>query len=93
MDDQAICGLTVRPLPEGWTPLEAVAVVKCLDQDGRTALVVRATDGLCTWDRIGMLRAAVVTNEADLAAEFIQEEGDDGGVTSDGSCLDGLLAT
>lgn len=33
-------------MPTGWTVLDAVVVAKCLDEDGRVALLNRATDGL-----------------------------------------------
>lgn len=48
----------VKDLPEGWTPLEMVAVVKCLDEDGDLALAWRSTNGITPWEAVGMLHFA-----------------------------------
>jgi hypothetical protein len=44
-------------LPEGFVPLEAVVVVKGLTADGQTAVFECATDGLSTWEALGMTTA------------------------------------
>jgi hypothetical protein len=73
-----IFGLEVDPpLPDRWTPLEAVAVVKCLDEDGEMALQVTATPALTRWESLGMLNAAVATQLEDLNRSFIPDEGDE----------------
>lgn len=75
MDDQPqIYGLTAKDLPEGWTPLEATCIIKCLTESGGVALATRSTDGLYTWDRIGMLRAALLTDEDALKGAFESED-------------------
>ncbi|GAA4082859.1 hypothetical protein [Actinomadura miaoliensis] len=51
-------GLQVEDLPEGWEPVEAVCVVKCLrpeDADFPYGLIAVATGGLSTWEAEGML--------------------------------------
>lgn len=47
-------GIEVPDLPDGYTPLEVVYTVKCLDEDGALALVNGASDGLNTWEAMGM---------------------------------------
>jgi hypothetical protein len=50
-------GLPVEDLPEGWQPVEVVAIVKCLRPDGTTfpyGLCSRVTDGLSPWEAAGM---------------------------------------
>lgn len=42
-------------IPEGWTPLEVVSVIKCLDNEGKPSLSVRTSGGLTEWDIGGML--------------------------------------
>lgn len=62
------------PLPDHWTPLEAVAVVKCLDEQGELGLFLASTQGVSTWEVIGMLTAALDTNREDMGALFIPED-------------------
>lgn len=52
-----VFGLEVlEPLPEDWVPLEAIVTVKCLDDEGKTAMHHTATPKLNTWEAIGMVR-------------------------------------
>lgn len=46
--------LNVDHLPDGFVPLEAVVVVKGLDSDGDNVVYRCATDGLSTWEALGM---------------------------------------
>lgn len=61
-------------IPDDWTPLEAVEVVKCLDAEGNVALVSRATSGVTAWEALGMLIAAADGNRDELRADFIADE-------------------
>lgn len=63
-------GLELSPLPEGCTPIEAIAIIKCLDPDGDICVFTRATDGLSVWDRVGLLTITVDRARADAAACF-----------------------
>lgn len=54
-----VFGLEVVDLPEGWQPVEALVVVKCLkpessDDECPYGLVARASHGLTTWEGEGM---------------------------------------
>lgn len=42
-------------LPEGFTPLEGIVVLKGFDSDGDVAIQARATENLSTWESMGML--------------------------------------
>lgn len=70
----AVYGLEAPPLPDGWTPLEAVTVVKCLDADGSAALVSKVTDGLSMWECVGMLSAVLDSQRADIQRCFIDPD-------------------
>ncbi|MBO0863449.1 MAG: hypothetical protein J2P16_00045 [Mycobacterium sp.] len=61
-----------RPWPQNWTPLEAVAVVKCLDDEGSLALNLMCTPGLTEWESVGMLTAARSVQLDDLDEAFIE---------------------
>lgn len=75
-----IYSLDLEPMPEGWTPLEAFAVIKCLDEDGEVALLTRSTEGIRSWDAVGMLTAALDIQRDMLRCGFIEddEEEDEG---------------
>lgn len=40
--------------PDGWTPLEAVAIIKALDTEGTVSVIAFASAGLNTWEAVGM---------------------------------------
>ena len=74
----AIFGLDALELPEGYTPLEAVSVIKALDEEGRVSLLMRQTDGLNAWEALGMLEAGSTVTRDGLAAAFEDESPDEG---------------
>lgn len=47
----------IENLPEGWTLIEAAVVVKALDAEGIVRLASRFSEGLTTWESLGMLTA------------------------------------
>lgn len=49
--------LVTDHLPDGFVPLEAVVMVKGLDPNGDTAVFECATDGMSTWEALGMVTA------------------------------------
>ncbi|RBQ21279.1 hypothetical protein DP939_00705 [Spongiactinospora rosea] len=52
---QALNGLDVYPLPQGWTALGAIVLVKCLDEEGHSSWAFRTTDGLSDEELLGAL--------------------------------------
>ncbi|MEA2686825.1 MAG: hypothetical protein QOE93_2020 [Actinomycetota bacterium] len=48
-------GLTVGELPADWTPLEAILIVQCLNEDGASRWAWRTTADLSTREFIGAL--------------------------------------
>jgi hypothetical protein len=48
-------GFGIAPLPPGWTALEGVVLVKCLDVDGQPSWAFRHTGGLNHEETIGAL--------------------------------------
>jgi hypothetical protein len=41
--EQVLPGMTLHALPDGWTPVEALVLIKCLDEDGDPTWVYRTT--------------------------------------------------
>lgn len=60
--------------PPGWTPLEAVAVIKALDDEGKVRLFSRSTATLNSWEEGGMLLWALDAQRADI--QHWTEEGE-----------------
>ncbi len=48
-------GLTFEPLPEGWRPVEAFVLVKCLDEDGDPTWSQRVSEGINEEELLGAL--------------------------------------
>jgi hypothetical protein len=77
VSEPLIFGMLTEPIPERWTPFEAIAVLKCLDEDGEVALCLRSTESLRSWDSVGMLTVALDTSRARAAAGFVGDDDDD----------------
>jgi len=52
---EALTGLTVHPLPDGWTPLAAAVMILCLDDNGDPTWAFRNTQGLSEEELLGAL--------------------------------------
>lgn len=61
-------------LPENWTPIDSVAMVKCLDIDGEPALCIRTSDGVTPWEALGMMEAGALMAR-DVLRNMFKEEG------------------
>lgn len=78
-----VANIKLPDLPEGYTPLETIAVIKCLDRDGAPTLAVRVSDSLMDWEGIGMLTAALDLARSEAQRNFTSlhmdddEEGED----------------
>lgn len=69
-------GIELPPLTEKEVPLEAIVLLKVLDGEGETGIVIRCTDGFSIWERVGALMLALDrTREA--AQDGWTEEGED----------------
>lgn len=71
---------STKDLPPGWTPLDAVAVIKCLDEDGVPCFCIRTTETLLTWEAYALLELAATTQKADCIANFEDEDDDEDSV-------------
>ncbi len=48
-------GFLVPRLPKGWTPLEGIVLVKCLDDEGHSSWAFRMTRGVNDEELLGAL--------------------------------------
>jgi hypothetical protein len=53
--DEVISRMSFDPLPEGWTPLSAAFVVKCLDEDGNAGWSFRTSADMNDEELLGAL--------------------------------------
>lgn len=67
---EALHGLRIMPMPEGWTPLEGIALVKCIDEDGDTTWALRTTDGINDEELLGALVIRTDLLRRDLVRAF-----------------------
>jgi hypothetical protein len=63
-------------LPEGSTPVDAIAIVKYLDKDGDMSLQLTSTRSLSSWEALGMATAAAASYKNDLVENFEESEGE-----------------
>ncbi|MFG1749029.1 hypothetical protein [Streptosporangium sandarakinum] len=74
---QALNGLDVYPLPEGWTALGAIVLVKCLDEEGHSSWAFRTTDDLSDEELLGALTVRTDLLRRKLYDDYIGDDDDD----------------
>jgi hypothetical protein len=72
--EQVLAGLWIFPLPEAWTPLEGIVLVKCLDEQGHPTWAFRSTDGINEEELLGVLTVRTDLLRRDLRDAFTDEE-------------------
>ena len=63
-------GMTLHPLPDGWTPIEAVVLVKCLDHTGRSSWAYRTTAAPNLEELLGVFVIQTARIRKQLVAEW-----------------------
>ena len=71
-----VYGVELADLPDGCTPIEAIVIVKALDEDSDLCLYRRASIGLAPWDQIGLL-TVVLDNMRELGQLHVDVEFED----------------
>ncbi len=72
--EEVLKGFAIHQLADGWTPLEALVLVKCLDDEGEATWSYRTTSGLNLEELLGAMVVHAELLKKRLVAEF---EGDD----------------
>jgi hypothetical protein len=47
--------IELNALPDGWTPIAATAIVKCLDEDAKPTWCIRTSDDMTDEELLGVL--------------------------------------
>ncbi|HEX2312090.1 MAG TPA: hypothetical protein VHJ17_00015 [Thermomonospora sp.] len=66
----ALSGIRVLPLPEGWTAIGAIVLVKCFDKEGHASWAFRTTDGLSEEELLGALTVRTDLLRRDLLEAY-----------------------
>lgn len=67
-------GLEIHPLPKDWTALEALVLVKCLDEGGHTSWCFRTTHRLNTEEVLGAIDVHAEVLRRKLVSEWEHDE-------------------
>ena len=70
---EVLRGLTVTPLPESWSPLEVLCMVKCLGDDGSPKWALRMTGGINEEELLGALTIEVDLLKRDMLNNWNDE--------------------
>lgn len=71
---ERVYGLDVQEIPDGATPIEALVVLKALDENGHVCLYRRATDGLVPWETVGILQVLLDAAREDAQLGYDWDE-------------------
>lgn len=59
MSDRTVYGMEPDvPLPEGWQPVGAITVVRCIDPDGKRRIVTVYAGDVMAWEALAMVGVA-----------------------------------
>jgi hypothetical protein len=72
--EQVLSGLWIHPLPEGWTPLEGIVLVKCLGEQGHPLWAFRTTGGINEEELLGALTVRTDLLRQELLEAFSDDE-------------------
>jgi hypothetical protein len=71
---EAVDGLQIHPLPHGWTALEGIVLVKCLDEEGHPSWAFRTTAGLNDEELLGAMTVRIDLLRRELLEAVIDED-------------------
>lgn len=69
-----ILGVEIEDPPEGWTCLEAIVIIKALNEEGEETIFMRSSEGLWNVEAVGMLAATSAKFAAWVAETFDIED-------------------
>lgn len=77
---EALPGFAIHQMPDGWTPLQAFVLVKCLDEHGDAVWSFRTSEKLNLEELLGALTVQTEVLRRKLVSEW---DGDDPDEASD----------
>ncbi|MEW6471155.1 MAG: hypothetical protein AB1679_02705 [Actinomycetota bacterium] len=73
---EVLQGLEIHPLEPGWTAIEALVLMKCLDEEGHVSWAYRTTHRLNREELLGALVVHTDVLRRELADEWIDDDSD-----------------
>lgn len=73
----SLYNIDIPDLPADHIPLDAIVVVKALDNDGDPCVLIRHTAGINWWERIGMLQITLDRCRMDAQGGMTEESLED----------------
>lgn len=67
-------GVRIGSLPEGWTPVAAIVLVKCTDEDGDPTWAFRTSDGVNDEELLGALTVRIDVLRKELLSAYLDDE-------------------
>jgi hypothetical protein len=74
---EVLKGLEIHPLDAGWTAIEALVLMKCLDEEGRVTWAYRTTHRLNREELLGALVVHTDVLRRELADEWLDDDNED----------------
>ena len=71
-----VFGIQIADIPSGAQPIEVVVLVKVLTTEGSVALIERASDGLTSWEALGMVTTFGDTLRSQLQGMYSRDDDD-----------------
>jgi hypothetical protein len=71
--NEALPGLGIHPLPEGWTAKEAFLLIKVVDDEANSTWSYRTTNAMNREELLGVLTVHKALIVGELVAEFEEE--------------------
>jgi hypothetical protein len=72
---EVLQGLEIHPLETGWTAIEALVLMKCLDEEGHATWAYRTTHRLNREELLGALVVHTDVLRRELADEWRDDDG------------------
>ncbi|MCA1822712.1 MAG: hypothetical protein ABR520_10750 [Mycobacteriales bacterium] len=70
-------GMRLHPLPDGWSPVSAIALIRCVDQDGDAVWAFRTTPGLDEEELLGALTVRTDLLRKELLEAYSGDDSDE----------------
>jgi hypothetical protein len=74
---EVLKGLNIHPLPAGWTALEGIILLKCLDDEGNSSWAFRTTEGLNDEELLGALTVRIDLLRKELLEAYWNDDDDE----------------
>jgi hypothetical protein len=72
--DDLMRGLSFLPLPSGWTPVDAIVMVKCIDEEGHPTWAYRTTESINDEELLGALTVRLELQKQKVLQDYVDPD-------------------